>query len=189
MDSTGCTPVKCICTCSDTFYFEVGTAETDVEEDTFTMSMCKSRWVRSEDNKFLHLTTDGQFQVQNLTELPREKFQIQVYRDSTSQRGQTGRAVILYMKSGRENMVVCCDDNHKICSRRMETLPKDIEDDSHPALFYMRQLSTDRFEFESSSYKSEYLGFEPDGDNPSHNKLVLHKKNQTEVDFRGIVLV
>ncbi|KAM8903767.1 uncharacterized protein AB9W97_007749 isoform 1-T5 [Spinachia spinachia] len=203
MDSTCCTPVKGFGTCCDAFYFEVGTAETaqspssplrvpsttevspkcsaDVDEDRFNMSpMCLSHWFCSQDNKYLLLNTEGQFQVQNTTEFPHEKFQIQVYRDLDRTGGRSGRAVMLYMKNEGKKMVVCCDHKRAIYPRGMETLPADITSTKDAALFYMRGLSaSNTFEFESSLYPSEFLGFEP-SDNPSVHQLVLHKKKNED---------
>ncbi|KAL6104984.1 il18 [Pungitius sinensis] len=184
--------VKCINTCSNAFYFEVETTEKDVAEDAFKKSTKRSsHWVRSEDNKYLLLNPEEQFQAQNLTQLTDSmKFQIQAYKDLTCSVGREGRSVMLYMKNGGENKVVCCDPNHRIYPKEMETLPVDIGSTKHPALFYMSQLTRcNAFEFESSFYPSEFLGFEPDSNNPSLYKLVLHKKERNDDRVDAIFLM
>ncbi|XP_054457320.1 uncharacterized protein LOC129093342 [Anoplopoma fimbria] len=208
MASCCCSPVTWIGTCNDAFYFQVVSADTGVDEDSFGISKrCLNYWVRSKDNKFLLLNSEQQFQVQNLTsELlcqPDCKVKIQIYNNldmhyvknegknmvacrgetDAIKRGREGMAVMLYVENEGKKIVVCGGETDNIYPEKMETLPEEIKGSNHKALFYMTKLSpANTFWFESSMYPSMYLGFEPDGFNPSLNKLVMHNKAQDEVD-------
>ncbi|KAM6932299.1 interleukin-18-like [Lycodopsis pacificus] len=182
------TPVTCVGTCGDAFYFQEVAAETDVDEDSFGIATrCLCCWVKSKDNKVLRLNDEQQFQVQNLTSKqlnePGCKFEVQTYRESETA-GRAGRPTMLYCnKDNGKNVVACCGDNGNIYSENMDALPEDIEETRHRALFYMTKLTaTNTYQFESSWFKSEFLGFAPDGDNPSLNKLVLLKQAEDQVD-------
>ncbi|KAK9520304.1 hypothetical protein VZT92_020200 [Zoarces viviparus] len=189
------TPVTWVGTCGDAFYFQEVAAATDadVDKDSFGISeRCLCCWVKSKDNKVLFLSdawndATKQFQVKDLTSKqlnePDCKFKVQTYREF-EKAGRDGRPTMLYVKNDEgKNVVACCDLNRNIYSENMDALPKDIQETCHKALFYMTELSpTNTYQFESSLFPSEFLGFAPDGDNPSLNKLVLHKKAKDEVD-------
>ncbi|XP_044059663.1 uncharacterized protein LOC122879529 isoform X2 [Siniperca chuatsi] len=184
MATDGCSPAIFFCTCENAFYFEA--AKTDVVEDNFKISdqHCK-HLIRSEDNKFLLLNAEGQFQVQNLTTQQQCqadcKFNIQIYKES-SQVGRKGRAVMLYANRDGKKIVACCNEKHEIYPEAMD-LPQYIGETAHKAVFYLMHLAnqTNKFMFESSLYPAKFLGFEPIGDNPSLAKLVLRHKGD-EVD-------
>ncbi|XP_068561830.1 uncharacterized protein [Cebidichthys violaceus] len=180
-------PVTCVGTCENAFYFH-DAPETAVDGDSFRKSdLCLCYWVRSKDNKFLLLNSEQQFQVQNVTELdPDCMFKLQVYKES-DKKGRKGRPTMLYVKnngsSEDKNMVVaCCGVTRNIYPEEMGALPKDIGETHHKALFYMTELTPSKtFQFESSVFPSEFLGFACDEENPSLNKLVLQKKGEGEV--------
>ncbi|XP_070761853.1 uncharacterized protein [Enoplosus armatus] len=183
MATNGCTPATFSCICENAFYFE------DMEEDAFGISdqHCK-HLIRSKDNKFLLVNAKGQFQGQNLTSQqqcqPDCKFNIQIYKES-SLVGRKGRAVMLYAIKDGKKMVACCNANNEMYPEAMD-LPKQIEETAHKALFYLIKLAneTNKYMFESSLYPQRFLGFEPNADNPSLNKLVLRHKGKDEVDDR-----
>ncbi|XP_078103000.1 uncharacterized protein LOC144515769 [Sander vitreus] len=181
MATNGCARVTFFQTFRNAFYFQVATA-TDVDEDSFKCFQSpKDYLVRSMDNKFLLLNAEGHFQVQNLNSdqlsHPDCKVKIQTYIESSGENGR-GKPAMLYVEMNNKNIVVCCSgtQNHDIYPEEMSVLPKHIENPTHKALFYMKQCTASKtFTFESSEHKSEFLGFEPT-DDPSVNKLVLHRK-------------
>ncbi|XP_037630980.1 interleukin-18-like [Sebastes umbrosus] len=181
--ATGCcSTVTFVGTCENNFYFQVA-AETDVVGDCFKITeRCLNRWVRSAENKFLHLC-DEQFQVQNLSsdQLSQQdcQFKIQTYKDIPG--GKGGMAAMLYVIMNEKNMVACCSQQNDVYPEEM-TPPSSIEETEHKAVFYMTHLTASKtYMFESSMYPSYFLGFESDGDNPSLQKLVLrHKDNGTD---------
>lgn len=68
-----------------------------------------------------------------------------------------------------------------MCGFLQENLPHDIGKNAHKAVFYRTEDST-RYKFESSFYRSEFLGFEPDEDDHTLSKLVLRYVGKDEVD-------
>uniref|UniRef100_A0A8C3A3Y8 Interleukin 18 n=1 Tax=Cyclopterus lumpus TaxID=8103 RepID=A0A8C3A3Y8_CYCLU len=161
---------------------------THVVDDSFNISKhsLPSCWVQSKDNKFLLLNSEHQFQVQNLTSQqlnqPECKFKIQIYFDFERGGEEKRNAAMLYVKSEGKNVVACCSQEHAVHAEDM-VLPIHIEETHHKALFYMTELTPSHtYEFESSAYPSRFLGFEPDGCDPSLVKLVLHEKAKDEVD-------
>ncbi|XP_040901795.1 interleukin-18-like isoform X2 [Toxotes jaculatrix] len=108
------------------------------------------------------------------------RFNINIYKDSCQETQH--RAVILSIVKDDKRMVACCSGNNEISAVEME-LPHTIPETSHKALFYLKKLPAhNKFMFESSVYPSKFLGFEPDEDNPTLNKLVLRHKTSDEVD-------
>lgn len=65
----------------------------------------------------------------------------------------------------------------------LQEIPKDIEGDEHKAIFYRRQISSAKYMFESSLYRSYYLGFDDTGDD-DYKTLILRHKGEDEVDER-----
>nr|XP_046244360.1 uncharacterized protein LOC124058837 [Scatophagus argus] len=160
-------------------YFEE--AGIDLNQDSFHISSLPAgqHLIRSKNNKFLILH-DKQFQEQDLTieqqRCSESKFAIKMYHKG--QEGRRGRAVMLYVNKDGKKMMVCCNEKHEIQPVEME-LPNNIEENSHKAVFYLTELSTTEYLFESSCFPSEYLGLEPALSNLS--KLVLHPKEEQEV--------
>ncbi|KAF1393634.1 hypothetical protein PFLUV_G00018080 [Perca fluviatilis] len=181
MDTSGCARVTFVQTIENSFYFR------DVDEDT--LEFCKSdsmdRWVQSKDSKYLLLSAEGQFQGQNLSYDQRCcldcTFKIQTYKDNSVENSR-GTPAMLYVKKHDKNMVVCCSEteNNAIYPEEMNTIPEKIVETTHKALFYMKKecTKTNIYMFESSKYKSQFLGFEPDED-PSLIKLVLHAVDES----------
>lgn len=64
----------------------------------------------------------------------------------------------------------------------LQDLPDRIGENAHKAVFYRTESSTSRYKFESSLYRSEFLGFEPDEDDHTLSKLVLRYIGKDEVD-------
>ncbi|TNN28708.1 hypothetical protein EYF80_061146 [Liparis tanakae] len=96
---------------------------------------------------------------------------------------------MLYVKNEGRNMVACCGSAHAVVPEEMQ-LPSRIEEAQHRALFYMSALTLSHaYEFESSAFPSRFLGFEPDGADPSLCRLVLLGKARDEVDESCQVLL
>lgn len=170
---------------NNSWYFEEDKEDKDVEEDAFQQSEESLKYhIKSMDNKFLILTTGGNFQFKNLTAKPglEHKFNIQIYKDSDLV-SKKGRAVMLFANKYQQKMVACCrKDSYQVYAEAME-LPKLLNEKENEALFYMTKLSaTDKFMFESTLHPRWFLGFEPDEDNPCRHKLVLIQQDTDETD-------
>lgn len=190
MAANDCSNLKYFSATETAFYFEV--AGKDLEEDAFDESVLPicQHLIRSYNNKFLILNDEEQFEAQNLTTAqqrqPDYKFNIKIYNDSTKGKG---KAVMLYVNKDGKKMVACCNDKHEICPESMD-LPERIKGNAHKAVFYLTKLPTSKYLLESSLYPTKFLGFEPDGDNHSLSKLVLHQREKKEVvDSCEVVLM
>lgn len=183
MANNGFSPVKFLSTTETAFYFEV--AGKDVEEDAFDAAAqpIRQHLIRSNDNKFLILNAEEQFQAQNLTTAqqcqPDCKFNIKFYNNSLGK--SKGRAVMLYVNKDGKKMVACCNEKHEIYPEEMQDLPKQIGESAHKAVFY-RKPTLSKYLLESSVYPTEFLGFEPDGDDHTLSKLVLRHIGEREMD-------
>lgn len=181
MADTDFSPVKFISTTETAFYFEV--AGKDLEEDAFDAAAqpIHQFLIRSNDNKFLILNAEEQFQAQNLTTAqqcqPDCKFNIKVYNNSLGINAR--RAVMLYVNKDGKKMVACCNEKHDIYPEEMQDLPKRIEESAHKAVFY-RRGTLSKYLLESSVYPTEFLGFEPDEDDHTLSKLVLRHIGEKE---------
>lgn len=65
----------------------------------------------------------------------------------------------------------------------LQEIPNDIEGNEHKAIFYLKQMSSSKYMFESSLYRSHYLGLDHNG-GEVHHTLVLRHKAEDEVDER-----
>ncbi|XP_076591659.1 uncharacterized protein LOC143323610 isoform X2 [Chaetodon auriga] len=179
MANNDSSPVKFFSTTETAFYFEV--AGTDIDEDAFDAAAqpIRQHLIHSNDNKLLILNED-QFQAQNLTTAqqrqPDCKFNIKIYNNSLGNRQR--RAVMLYVNKDGKKMVVCCNEKHEIYPEEMD-LPKRIEESAHKAVFYQKS-TVSKCLLESSVYPTEFLGFEPDGNDHTLSKLVLRHIGERE---------
>ncbi|XP_020500522.1 interleukin-18 isoform X2 [Labrus bergylta] len=194
MATNGFATATFVDTCEDAFYFEVGETDKCLDSDAFGKTdNCCQCWIQSNNNKFLMLSDDGQFQAQNLNirQQQREsgcKFHFQFYNKNPSEK--PGKAVILYSNKDGKNMVVSCSNMHQVCPVEMD-LPGHIEENSNKAIFYRVNVTSTsgRYLFESSLYPDHYLGLETDESNPFLEKLVLRQKSRDEVDESTQLLV
>ncbi|XP_060902024.1 interleukin-18-like [Labrus mixtus] len=188
MATNGFTTATFVDTFEDAFYFEVGETDKCMDSDAFgKTNNCCQCWIQSNNNKFLMLSDDGQFQAQNLNIQQQQsksgcKFHFQFYNENQSER--PGKAVILYSNKDGKNMVVSCSNKHQVCPEEMQDLPGHIEDNKNKVIFYRVNVTSTscRYLFESSMYRDHYLGLEPDESNRSLEKLVLRHKSSDEVD-------
>lgn len=63
----------------------------------------------------------------------------------------------------------------------LQEIPRDIEGDEHKAIFYRTQISSAKYMFESSLYRSHYLGFDRNGGD-DYETLILRHKAEDEPD-------
>ncbi|XP_034556536.1 interleukin-18-like [Notolabrus celidotus] len=170
------------------FIFEEGVKdEPDLCLDAFRKSKeFHQCWIKNEDKCLIF--HEREVQKQFLTEVEQNQSgcqcTIQIYHDSSSEQAQ-GRAVMLYVIQDGQNMVVCCTENKDVCAEAMD-LPSKIDKDAHKAVFYRRSLQsgTDMYMFESSLYRSRFLGFNKSSEQSSLDKLVLCQKDDKEVNER-----
>ncbi|XP_054649718.1 uncharacterized protein LOC129190933 isoform X2 [Dunckerocampus dactyliophorus] len=182
MDTIGCSHVEFLDLNDGVFSFQVDTHETDgpMREDSFRKSLlCSTHLIRNKDNRYLLLSDDSQFEVLNLTiqQLRQSdcKFNIQLYNES-GQKARNGSAVMLYANKNGNKFVVCCSDEHEIYPEAMDP-PENIKSTQHKAVFYMTKLpQSNKYMLESSLHRCQFLGFEPDKDNPRQVNLVLHHR-------------
>ncbi|CAB1458506.1 unnamed protein product [Pleuronectes platessa] len=179
MAANDCSPITFYGTCNDAFYFDV------LDGDGFTDSGESHTYnLRCKDNKILLLNATDQFQLEHLRTQehcrPECKFNIRTYDDSSEEVGP-GVPVMLYANKNGKKLVACCKENNEICTEAM-VLPIEIMDNAHKALFYLTQLTANKFMFESTVYRSKFLGFTCVDGNPSLKKLVLRSKGPDGVD-------
>ncbi|XP_077398025.1 uncharacterized protein LOC144033667 isoform X2 [Festucalex cinctus] len=185
MSTSGTSPVEFLDVCDGRFHFQdlydVDETDGSISDDSFSRSrhcVLLSTSIRNKDNKYLCLRDDSQFEVQNLTKqqqcLPDCKFNFVFYNES-GHKVRKGNAVMLYAHKNGTKMVVCCNDRREIYPKAMD-IPNKIETSKHEAVFYMIPLpeGTKKCLLESSLHPREFLGFEPEENNPSQLTLVLH---------------
>lgn len=63
----------------------------------------------------------------------------------------------------------------------LQDIPRDIEENGHKAIFYLKQISSDKYMFESSLYPSYYLGFDHNSEE-DYDTLIMRYKAEDEVD-------
>ncbi|XP_063763174.1 uncharacterized protein LOC134880283 isoform X2 [Eleginops maclovinus] len=188
MASCGDSCVSFMGTCDNAFYFQEICR--DLDEDSFKMSSQKPKiyWVQSKDNKFLLIKPGCQFEVNNLNNDQLQhsdcKFGIQPYLEKGQ--GRDGIPAMLYAVVGNKKVVVCCNQDFHIHPE--VDLPRDIHDDACSALFYMKKIQgSGKYQFESAMCHNKYLGFEPDRNNSTLQKLVLKNVSEGEVDVNCIL--
>ncbi|CAJ1065992.1 interleukin-18-like [Xyrichtys novacula] len=182
MATNSFTPAHFCSVVKNTFYFN----ETDLASDSFMMANnFRQCWIQCKSNKFLLLNDDRQFQeevlsIDQLQTQPECKFHIQYYNDSSLIRKQ-GRAVMLYVLKDGEKMMACCSEKHDVYSEALD-LPKEIKENTHKAVFYMKRLpsTSDKHIFESTLFPSWFLALESDGNDSSLHKLVLSHDGMDE---------
>ncbi|KAM3616235.1 uncharacterized protein V6R79_014748 [Siganus canaliculatus] len=157
------------------FYFK------DVEEDRFAKSSLSVLRCPISDREGALLVLDAELHLlgreMNTDDEAKNKFNIMFYMDDKQM--QKGRPVILYAIKDGKKMLVCCNDNREIHPVAKDP-PEEIPGDVDKAVFYMTDVTTSTFMFESSFFRSNYLAFEHDESN-SEKKLVLLEKDRKKV--------
>ncbi|XP_075892016.1 uncharacterized protein LOC142895120 isoform X2 [Nelusetta ayraudi] len=167
-------PVSFLCATDTAIYFEV--TVTGLAEDSFTISNGLTMKIFKSRDMFL---TVKDTQLQTSDEF--DKFCIQPYR--CSETNKSGKAVMLFVnQEDVKKKVVFCKDRREVSLDNLE-IPKDIEGNEHKAIFYLTPISSVKYMFESSLYRSHYLGFDDNG-GEDHETLILRHKAEDEVDER-----
>lgn len=166
------TPVRFLCATDTAIYF--GETVTGLAEDRFMKSDHLMQKIFKSRDMFLTVK-DTQLQTSDKC----DPFCIQPYR--CSETNQTGKAVMLYInQEDGKKKVVFCKDAREVSLDNLE-IPQDIDENGHKAIFYLNKLSSAKCIFESSLYRSHYLGFNHNS-GEDHDTLVLLHKAEDEVD-------
>ncbi|XP_008423484.1 interleukin-18 isoform X2 [Poecilia reticulata] len=187
--------LKFIQTFNNSFYFkETSSAPRETELCSDAFRRCEppiSRWIQSNDQKFLVLKTSGKFEFEDRTVhdqgQPDCKFEIQIYQDSSLNKYQS---VMLYVCADGEKMMISCKNNKEVCPEPMDPkVLKMIKAEKHKALFWWKCISTGKYKFESTMYPDYFLAFEREEDTPCLHKLILRHGSMDEVDESRIFCV
>lgn len=187
-------PLTFIQTVKDSFYFKEtecvsssGRPETGICSDAFMKSKekpAKLCWIQSDDHKFLVLKSED-FKFEDRTVLDQEKpdckFCIQIYKDSQTTRCL--QPVMLYICHDDQKLMVSCRNNKEVHAEPMD--PKSVEripDTKHKALFRWKEISTNKYKFESTVHEDHFLAVDPIQELPGHYRLILRPGSKDEVD-------